>query len=91
MRLTMMAAVAAGLLFGASSASAEMDLGTPSKSHRYSMETERASGEGCGFGAYRAPNGSCDIVKDPNSICQAGLHAVAGPFESGFRCVQDGY
>jgi hypothetical protein len=89
MRLTKALAIAAALLFGVSSASAEMDLAPPSKSHRYVIE--RASGDGCGFGAYRAPNGSCDIVRDPNAICQPGLHAVAGPFESGFRCVQDGY
>jgi hypothetical protein len=89
MRLTKAAVIAAGLLFGVSSASAEMGVAPASKSQRISVE--RASGQGCGFGAYRAPNGSCDGVKDPNAICQPGLHAVVGPFESGFRCVQDGY
>jgi hypothetical protein len=89
MRLTKAAMTAAGLLFSVSSASADMDLAPALKSHRYALE--RASGEGCGFGAYRAPDGSCDIVRNPNAICQPGLHAVAGPFESGFRCVQDGY
>jgi hypothetical protein len=90
MRRMKAAVAAAGLLFGVSSASAEIDL-TPSTSHRYQSAIERASGDACGFGAYRAPNGFCDSVKDPNAICQPGLHAVPGPFESGFRCVQDGY
>ena len=51
------------------------------------------AGQGYGWGAYRAPNGSCDIVKDPNWRCQAGFHSVPSPTwqGSGFRCVQDGY
>jgi hypothetical protein len=51
------------------------------------------AGQGCGWGAYRAPNGSCDIVKDPNWRCQAGFHSVPSPTwqGSGYRCVQDGY
>jgi hypothetical protein len=91
MRLTKAAVIATGLLIGVSSASAEMNPAPASKSHRYVVALERASGAVCGFGAYRAANGSCDSVKDPNAICQPGLHAVPGPFESGFRCVQDGY
>jgi hypothetical protein len=49
--------------------------------------------QGCGYGSYRAPNGSCDIVKDPNANCQPGFHSVPAPRRrgSGFRCVQDGY
>jgi hypothetical protein len=45
--------------------------------------------QGCGYGSYRAPNGSCDIVKDPNWRCQPGLHEV--PTFNGYRCVQNGY
>ncbi|HLW92167.1 MAG TPA: hypothetical protein VKS78_12835 [Roseiarcus sp.] len=44
----------------------------------------------CGYGVYRAPNGNCDIVKDPNSDCQAGFHSVPAS-RGGFRCVQNGY
>jgi hypothetical protein len=91
MRHTKTAVIAAGVLFGVSSASAEMDLAPASKSHRYHPSIEGAAGKGCGFGAYRAQSGWCDSVRDPNAICQPGLHAVPGPFESGFRCVQDGY
>ena len=49
------------------------------------------TGQGCGWGAYRAPNGSCDIVMDPNWRCSAGFHNVATPVANGYRCVQDGY
>jgi hypothetical protein len=51
------------------------------------------AGQGCGWGAYRAPNGSCDIVKDPNWRCQAGFRSVPAPTNhgSGFRCVMNGY
>jgi hypothetical protein len=49
--------------------------------------------QGCGYGVYRAPNGSCDIVKDPNANCQPGFHSVPAPRGrgSGFRCVEDGH
>ena len=49
------------------------------------------AGQGCGYGAYRAPNGACDIVKDPNWQCQPGFHNVATPIPNGYRCVMDGY
>jgi hypothetical protein len=51
------------------------------------------AGQGCGWGAYRAPNGSCDIVKDPNANYQAGFYSVPAPSGrgSGDRCVQNGY
>jgi hypothetical protein len=49
------------------------------------------AGQGCGYGAYRAPNGSCDVVKDPNWQCQPGLHNVPTPVANGYRCVLDGY
>ena len=49
------------------------------------------AGQGCGYGGYRAPDGSCDIVKDPNWQCQPGFHNVPTPVPNGYRCVLDGY
>jgi hypothetical protein len=47
--------------------------------------------QGCGHNYYRAPNGSCDIVRNPNRDCPDGFHSVPAPTPSGYRCVQDGY
>jgi hypothetical protein len=74
------AVVAVSLFFGVLPGRAEIN-----------APISHASHDGCGYGVYRAPDGSCDSVKSPNAICQPGLHSVVGPFESGFRCVQDGY
>jgi hypothetical protein len=49
------------------------------------------AGQGCGYGSYRAPNGACDIVKDPNWRCQPGFHDVPTPIPNGYRCVMDGF
>jgi hypothetical protein len=47
--------------------------------------------QGCGHNYYRAPNGSCDIVRNPNQDCPDGFHSVPAPTPSGYRCVEDGY
>jgi len=46
---------------------------------------------GCGHNYYRAPNGQCDIVRNPNRDCPEGSHSVPAPTPSGYRCVRDGY
>jgi predicted metal-binding membrane protein len=46
---------------------------------------------GCGHNYYRAPNGQCDIVRNPNQDCPEGSHSVPAPTPSGYRCVRDGY
>ena len=46
---------------------------------------------GCGHNYYRAPNGQCDIVRNPNQDCPDGSHSVPAPTPSGYRCVRDGY
>jgi hypothetical protein len=46
---------------------------------------------GCGHNYYRAPNGECDIVRNPNQDCPNGSHSVPAPTPSGYRCVRDGY
>jgi hypothetical protein len=46
---------------------------------------------GCGHNYYRAPNGQCDIVRNPNRDCPRGFHSVPAPTPSGYRCVQNGY
>ena len=78
----------AGAFFlAATPASAEMAWSRATSPH-YDV---RASDNGCPYGVYRAPNGNCDPISDPNRDCQVGLHAVPTPFENGYRCVQDGY
>ncbi len=46
---------------------------------------------GCGHNYYRAPDGRCDIVRNPNRDCPHGFHSVPAPTPSGYRCVQNGY
>ncbi len=46
---------------------------------------------GCGHNYYRAPNGQCDIVRNPNQDCPDGSHSVPAPTPSGYRCVRNGY
>lgn len=46
---------------------------------------------GCGHNYYRAPDGRCDIVRNPNRDCPRGFHSVPAPTPSGYRCVQNGY
>ncbi len=47
--------------------------------------------DGCGHNYYRAPDGRCDIVRNPNLDCPRGFHSVPAPTPSGYRCVRDGY
>jgi len=44
--------------------------------------------QGCGYGSYRTPNGSCDIVRSPSADCQPGTHAISAPSGrgGGARC-----
>ena len=54
--------------------------------------TVQSAADGCGYGVFRAPDGVCDAISDPNRNCQPGFHALQTPLHgTGFRCVQDGY
>jgi hypothetical protein len=78
---------AAVFLLGATAARAEI---SPSFAAGAFTPIQLAA-NGCGHNHYRAPDGRCDIVRDPNRDCQRGFHSVPAPTPSGYRCVQDGY
>lgn len=89
LRNGLIAALAGGCVFlsvTAITAAAE----EPSSQSPASAQAQVAA-NGCGHSYYRAPNGSCDIVRDPNLDCPDGFHAVAASTPAGYRCVQDGY
>ena len=45
---------------------------------------------GCGFPAYRGPDGSCQPLMGDDRNCQPGFHAVSASIGNGYRCVPDG-